>query len=96
MTECTCGFKDVPLETIADHVSCDYCEEYMKCMSAADDSWGEAWSNFEKANPNKKCTTCMDCGEWVALEEITESDSCPHCGGCLDGDEDDLEEPANG
>lgn len=71
-----------------------FCEEYMKCTLACDESWGEAWSDFEKANPGKKCTNCMDCGEWVALKEITENDSCPRCGGDLH-DEDEAQEPAN-
>ncbi|WP_171500820.1 hypothetical protein [Acinetobacter guerrae] len=56
-------------------------------MSASDKSWGEAWSEFEKANPDKICTSCMDCGAWVALEKITEDDSCQQCGGYLNNGE---------
>ncbi|MPW45334.1 hypothetical protein A7A69_07235 [Acinetobacter sp. Ac_1271] len=66
---------------------CDDCHDSFECMSASDKSWGEAWSEFEKANPDKICTSCMDCGAWVALEKITEDDSCQQCGGYLNNGE---------
>ncbi|MCT8090687.1 hypothetical protein H0920_10785 [Acinetobacter sp. C_4_1] len=75
-------------------IICDDCDHYFDCMSEADNGLSDAWSNFEKANPDKKCTTCMDCGEWVALKEITENDSCSKCGGDI-YDEDEAQEPAN-
>lgn len=67
---------------------CDECEHDFKCMTGANDGWGKAWYEFEKANPDKICTECMNCGEWVALKEINEDVSCPRCGGDL-YDEDD-------
>lgn len=62
---------------------CDDCNEYFECMTEANNGLGEAWSEFVKANPDKQCTECMNCGEWIALEVITEHDSCSRCGGDL-------------
>lgn len=73
-------------------IICDVCEGDFESMTEANDSLGEAWSNFEEANPDKKCTECMDCGEWVALKEITENDSCPRCGGDLNDEEEAQEQ----
>lgn len=68
-------------------IICDGCLEYFECMSEANESQGEAWSEFENAHPDKKCSECIDCGEWVALTSLTENASCPQCGGSLNNDE---------
>ena len=89
-----CNEKTGSAEKVESMIICDDCHIYFECMDCANDSLGEAWSNFEKANPDKKCTECMVCGEWVALKEITEHDSCPRCGGDLN-DVEETQEPAN-
>lgn len=68
---------------------CDSCTKDFEDMAGANDGWGEAFAEFEKAHPNEKIMECMDCGEWVALKSVTEDDYCPRCGGSLDGGDND-------
>lgn len=67
----------------------DTCTEDFEEMDSANDSLGEAFSEFEKEHPNEKIMECMDCGEWVALKSVTDDYYCPRCGGSLDGGDND-------
>ena len=66
----------------------DDCEHDLECITESNNGWCDAWSEFEKANPDKVCTECMNCSMWVALKKITEDYSCPRCGGDLYNEED--------
>lgn len=83
-----CGKNPAAKDKSQHMLICDDCHHYFDCMTEANDSLGEAFSVFVKANPNKHILECMRCTELVALESRTENDYCPRCGGELLGDDD--------
>ena len=67
---------------------CDNCNYDFECATEANDGWGEAFSEFAAAHPDKVIMECMNCSEWVPVDTGTEDNSCTRCGGGLLGEDD--------